>query len=179
MKKKVKENRRFGNELIWIFVGIIEILYVLAMWFLNSYKYWYYFLLPGILLILIPIFRLRKALRSGEVYRESQDSCFSILQDTMDRGRTARAEILGISYYNPQRDTRNAGMISVSFVLRILDADKKPYEVSTKTDILKEIVSDLKEGDKIPVLIDRFDPQKIILDLEMMSKDTEEETDSD
>lgn len=179
MKKNEKGNRRLSNELIWIFVGIIEILYVLFKRFLNSYEYWYFYLLPGILLILIPILKLRKALKSGEVYRESKDSCFSILRDTMDRGKAVHAEILGISYYNTTIDAGDTGKISVSLVLRIIDAGKEPYEVSLKTYLPKNVVTAMKEGDKIPILIDRLNPKKITLDLDMMSKDMEIETDSD
>lgn len=178
MKTGDRKRKFVKDTMLYAIISSSAIFLILIIFFRDSVDLWMAILFSGGIFVCSLFNTLGELIVHGSDFRESPDCCFSILQETMDRGRTANAEILGLSYYKSQMDNVEEGKMSVSLTLRILDAGKEPYEVSFETDLPKEIVSEMKEGDTIPVLIDRLDPKKITLNLDMMSKETEDDSDS-
>lgn len=70
-----------------------------------------------------------------------------------------------------KRNLKNDDKLVIRLMLRILDGEKTPYSIPIETDIPKDVVSGIKQGDVIPVLIDRLDPKKVEINLEMLSKE--------
>jgi hypothetical protein len=172
--------RKFAKDtILYAIISSSALFLILIIFFRDSVDFWIALLFSGGFFVCMLFTTLGELIVYSSDFRESPDCCFSILQETMDRGRTANAEILGLSYYKSQIDAEGEGKISVSMMLRILNGEKEPYELQIETDLPKDIVIDIKEGDMIPILIDRFNPQKITLDLEMMLKEVEEDPESD
>lgn len=176
MKTGDRKRKFVKDTMLYAVISSSAIFLILIIFFRDSVDLWIALLFSGGVFVSFLFNTLGELIVHGSDFRQSPDCCFSILQETMDRGRTANAVILGLLYYKSQMDTEDEGKISISLTLRVLDSEKEPYEVLLKIDLPKEIISDMKEGDTIPVLIDRLDPHKITLDLDIMLKETEEDS---
>lgn len=85
MKTEGRKKRQLKDELILIFVSIMEFILILLIFLGDFAKGWLYLLIAGVFLIFVPILRLFNSLAKGYTYRESPDCCFSILQNVMER----------------------------------------------------------------------------------------------